>query len=95
MKFLGQVFRFLLWFFLITWLGRKLLGWLAAPSRRATSGGQAMPRKPQPLVRDPVCGTFVAAEISYPLELNGESLHFCSAECRDRYRAARPRAARA
>jgi len=54
-----------------------------------------MPRKPKPLFRDPVCGTFVAAEISYPLELDGESLHFCSAECRDRYGAARPRAARA
>jgi len=54
-----------------------------------------MPPKPKPLVRDPVCGTFVATEISYPLELDGESLHFCSAECRDRYRAAQPRAMRA
>ena len=50
-----------------------------------------MPRKPKPLFRDPVCGTFVAAEISYPLELDGECLHFCSAECRARYRAGQMR----
>jgi YHS domain-containing protein len=50
-----------------------------------------MPRKPKPLFRDPVCGTFVSAEISYPLELDGESLHFCSAECRARYRAGQMR----
>jgi hypothetical protein len=94
-KFVGQVFRFLLWFFLITWLCRKLLSWLATPSHRSSSGAQAMPLKPKPLYRDPECGTFVSAEISYPLELGGESVHFCSVECRDRYRAARPRAARA
>jgi YHS domain-containing protein len=94
-KFLGQVFRFLLWFFLISWLFGKLLSRFAKQSDETSSGGQATPRKPKPLFRDPVCGTFVSAEISLPLELNGESLHFCSAECRDRYGAARPRAARA
>jgi YHS domain-containing protein len=54
-----------------------------------------MPLKPKPLFRDPMCGTFVSADISYPLELQGESLHFCSVECRDRFQAAQPRAARA
>jgi len=94
-KFLGQVFRFLLWFFLISWLLGKLLGWLAGSSNRASSGKPTMPRQAKPLFRDPVCGTFVSAEISYPLELDGESLHFCSAECRDRYLGAQPRAMRA
>jgi YHS domain-containing protein len=38
------------------------------------------------LKRDPVCGTFVSPAVSLSRTLNGETLYFCSAECRDRYR---------
>jgi YHS domain-containing protein len=51
------------------------------------------PLAPQPLYRDPWCGTHVSAEISHTLEQAGEVLHFCSAECRERYRASARRAA--
>ncbi len=37
------------------------------------------------LVRDPVCGTHVAEVLAIPLRDSGELLHFCSAECRDKY----------
>jgi YHS domain-containing protein len=37
------------------------------------------------LVRDPVCGMHVAEELSIPLREGGELVHFCSAECRDKY----------
>jgi|tagenome__1003787_1003787.scaffolds.fasta_scaffold18398261_2 YHS domain-containing protein len=40
------------------------------------------------LKRDPVCGTFVAAESSITRTVNGELLHFCSVACRDKFRAA-------
>jgi YHS domain-containing protein len=37
------------------------------------------------LKRDPVCGTFVAAESSVKKTVDGEVIHFCSAACRDKY----------
>ncbi len=49
----------------------------AAPNFR--SGGE--------LRKDPVCGTYVSVEGSITKEINGEVIHFCSAGCRDKYRA--------
>ncbi len=40
------------------------------------------------LKKDPVCGTFVSVETSVTKRVNGETLHFCSPACRDKYRAA-------
>ena len=44
----------------------------------AQSGGE--------LKKDPVCGTFVAVASSIKKTVNGELVHFCSTECRDKYR---------
>ncbi len=35
--------------------------------------------------RDPVCGMFVSTEVSHQVRANGETLHFCSQECLERY----------
>jgi YHS domain-containing protein len=35
--------------------------------------------------RDPVCGMFVSTELSHQLRRDGETLHFCSRECLERY----------
>jgi YHS domain-containing protein len=40
------------------------------------------------LKRDPVCGTYVSTTASLTRKVDGEVLHFCSAECRDKYRVA-------
>ena len=40
------------------------------------------------LKKDPVCGTYVSTALAVTRTVNGELLHFCSKECRDRYRAA-------
>ncbi|HEY1495821.1 MAG TPA: hypothetical protein VGF49_14815 [Candidatus Solibacter sp.] len=40
------------------------------------------------LKKDPVCGTYVSTGASITRKVNGELLHFCSAACRDKYRAA-------
>ena len=40
------------------------------------------------LKKDPVCGTYVSAALSVTRSVNGEMVHFCSKECRDKYRAA-------
>ena len=55
------------------------------------SGGGRPGRPAQPLIRgetarDPVCGIFVSTEVSYRLTEQGATLHFCSRECRERYR---------
>lgn len=40
---------------------------------------------PKALFRDPVCGTYVAEDISYLLTQSAEDLHFCSRDCMERY----------
>ncbi|MGD1072611.1 MAG: hypothetical protein ABSB15_21000 [Bryobacteraceae bacterium] len=37
------------------------------------------------LQQDPVCGTYVAVDTSLKKIVGGRVIHFCSAECRDRY----------
>jgi len=55
---------------------------------------QPAPTAPPPvfaggdLKKDPVCGTYVSTSGSVTRTVNGELLHFCSTECRDKYRAA-------
>jgi YHS domain-containing protein len=47
------------------------------------------PQVPQSvqMVRDPVCGTFVLPERAVALTDGRSSVYFCSAACRDQYRA--------
>ncbi len=49
----------------------------AGPPPTAASGGD--------LKKDPVCGAYVSPAVSVTRKINGELLHFCSAECRDKY----------
>jgi YHS domain-containing protein len=51
------------------------------------------PSRPNPVVggelkKDPVCGTYVSTGASVTRTVDGQVLHFCSKECRDKYRAA-------
>ena len=39
------------------------------------------------LKKDPVCGTYVSTSASVTRTVDGQILHFCSKECRDKYRA--------
>jgi YHS domain-containing protein len=63
----------------------------------AAFGSQAVrrPERPEPvapvggeLKKDPVCGTYVSTGASVTRRVNGQTLYFCSADCRDKYRAA-------
>ena len=49
-------------------------------TRRGTSRSQAMK-----LVRDPVCGTFVAPGAALSLASDGRTHFFCSEECRAKF----------
>jgi YHS domain-containing protein len=50
------------------------------PRAQTSAGGGATV-----LQQDPVCGTYVAVDSSLKRIVNGRVIHFCSAECRDRY----------
>ena len=63
------------------------------PARRDVSRQTPPPSQPEvvaggELKKDPVCGTYVSTGASVTRTVNGQLLHFCSKECRDKYRAA-------
>lgn len=78
---------------LVFWLVRSALKSLFA----AFQSGGAVQNRTQPpppvsaggeLKKDPVCGTYVSTAASITRSVNGQVLHFCSRECRDKYRVA-------
>jgi YHS domain-containing protein len=40
------------------------------------------------LKQDPVCGTYVSTKTSVKKTINGELVHFCSIDCRDKFKVA-------
>ena len=82
--------RFLLLSILVLLLARAF--WrLVDGILEAVGGTSRAPRTRQTpsvkLVRDPVCGTYVAPDGAYTLTARGQTHHFCSDECRLRFRA--------
>lgn len=78
-----------------------LLFWLLRGILRSIFDGlntqvAARPTRPVPttvspggeLKKDPVCGTYVSVDTSVTKRIDGQTLHFCSPACRDKYRAA-------
>jgi hypothetical protein len=83
------VLRFLLVLIVVRLVGR----FVAAAFRgyRGQVGGGAGSRLgSRELVRDPMCGTFVARDRALHARIDGRELHFCSAACRDAALAGRP-----
>jgi YHS domain-containing protein len=62
----------------------KGLGSLFESEQQPRTDGRAAPATGE-LKRDPVCGTFVATSSSVKKTVDGETVHFCSAACRDKY----------
>jgi YHS domain-containing protein len=61
---------------------RLMDGVIEAAGGRPRVRGQAPPVK---LVRDPVCGTFVAPRSSLSATSRGTTYYFCSEECRSKF----------
>src|SRR4051812_25942058 len=77
----------------VLWAGimRGLQGQTGEASR---SRGSQVPQRAVPMVRDPVCGTFIVRDRALTISgSDGGAVYFCSATCRDKYRS-RPSAAR-
>ena len=58
-------------------LSPMLRGWRP----RLLGGGE----RPDQLVKDPFCGTYVLRSRAVRRESGGEALHFCSADCAARF----------
>ena len=86
--FVEIVFPLLLFFFVRGLLRNVIQGFRGTPQPQPQQ--PVSPRAPTvsaggELKKDPVCGTYVAIDSSLKRVVNGRVLHFCSAECRDKY----------
>ena len=61
----------------------ELLQSHSAPQSRPTQA-QNVPLTGE-LKKDPVCGTYTAAATSIQQTIRGETVYFCSPQCRDKY----------
>lgn len=78
----------LLFVFLARAVWRLLLGVVqGASSTPARSPRGASGTPSVKMVRDPVCGTFVVPGKAISLAVRGETVYFCSEECRSQYGA--------
>ena len=95
MTFLSRVLRLLFWLLVLSWgarLLKQLVAWMTRGANQPTPGRgvdapgpsecKALARR---LVRDPLCGVHVAEVLAIPVRDGGETLHFCSVNCRDEY----------
>ena len=84
--------RYLLLFLLVilvTRAARRIVGGvmrgLAGQSQHRAGG--SVPTRGVQMVRDPVCGTYVVPDRALVLADGSRQVFFCSARCRDTYRA--------
>jgi YHS domain-containing protein len=88
------IFYLILTVFVVTVLksivGIVLKGFSEAVKSGSNTPGTAPPTPNQiplsgELKKDPVCGTYIAAATSIKEKVGGQTYHFCSPECRDKY----------
>jgi uncharacterized protein len=79
---MGWILRILLLLLVLRLLFRFIMGLVEglAPEGSRTGGRSAVP-----LVRDPVCGTYVPRTRALTLAASGRTEFFCSEECRRAY----------
>lgn len=89
MTFIARLLRFLFWVVVLTWvmsLLRRLVNRMqAGGSREKRDIDLPSDAFSQKLVRDPVCGMHIAPTLALTVKQGGETVHFCSPECRDKY----------
>jgi YHS domain-containing protein len=65
----------------------RLVGGIVQGVTQTSSGGAHPPDQGLPMVRDPVCGTFVLPDRAVTISDGRRRVHFCSTACRDAYRS--------
>jgi YHS domain-containing protein len=95
MSFIVRMLKYLFWLLVISWgvaILQKIVGKMAYGSKGSEPGaGVPTTASNQKLVRDPICGMHVAEGLALPLRHAGETLHFCSKECQDKFLDATPK----
>jgi YHS domain-containing protein len=70
-------------------VGIVLKGFAEAMKSGAAPGAPPQPSNQIPLTgelkKDPVCGTYIATATSIKKTVAGQTIHFCSEDCRDKY----------
>lgn len=88
MTFIARVLRFLFWVAVLSWsvsLLRRLVNHMGAQAPSNRDIEVPSDSFSQKLVRDPVCGMHLAPGLALAVKQGGETVHFCSPECRDKY----------
>ena len=68
-------------------MGRLWSGVVEGLTGQPPGAGAGVPARGVQMVRDPVCGTFVVPDRALMLAVGRQQFYFCSANCRDTYRA--------
>jgi YHS domain-containing protein len=89
MTFIARILRFLFWVLIVSWsmsLLRRLVNSMGAAANNRQQPidvpSDAVSRK---LVRDPVCGMHLAEGLAIAERSGGETIFFCSEECRNKF----------
>lgn len=80
--------RYILLFLLVAFLARAISRLFAGFMEGVTGTPRRtrVPARGVAMVRDPVCGTFVVPDRAVLLIEGSARVHFCSDNCRDKYR---------
>ena len=87
------IFYLLLTVVVIT-VAKSIIGIVLKGVSEAMKPGAGTPSSPRPsdqvpltgeLKKDPLCGTYIAAATSVKEKVGGQTFHFCSQSCRDKY----------
>ena len=93
LAFVSRLILILIVLSLIRWaiqFAQRILRISSTGAMAPRAAASPQPKRAQPgstavLEQDPVCGTYVAGDLSLKRIVRGRVIHFCSPECRDRY----------
>ncbi len=95
LRFIVQFFALLIFFAVarsvLTWLARMATGFFQADAQPEQASEPNASRRDELLAsagelhKDPVCGTFVPGSSTWTRSVDGQTVYFCSADCRDRF----------
>lgn len=81
----GWLVRLLIIVLIIRALWSLFAGLFDGASRRRRPSSAGGEKRSLPLVRDPVCGTFVQQSRALTVHAGGQTHYFCSEKCRDAF----------
>jgi uncharacterized protein len=83
----GWILKIIVFLLVLRLLLRFVMGLIQglSPARAGDGAAGGRDRAAQPLVRDPVCGTYVPQSRALTVGSGSGTRYFCSEQCRDAY----------